>query len=269
MSTEATWAKYYKKHKGVYTSGHLTDRTDPDGLIANAYQITYLEAILDYQGKEKIALELGCGSYPIFDILNSFGNIYYTDISEEALEKAKEGFEQITEKQAAQSRVTFKKMNVDEFDFPDSSFDVVFNTRAPHRDKTSRELFRTVKTGGAYIYQTIGEQDFKDFKMLFKGGRGYEDYLVKNVTRFQTIKDSLVDAGFLPENVTLLFDDSFKSFFDSKQALKERLWLLIGDYDFDLPMNDAVVDEYIAGHRDERGKIFVENHRLVIKAVKQ
>lgn len=268
MSTEATWEKYYRTHQGVYAAHRLTDRTDPDGMIANAYQITYLEAILEHRGNERSALELGCGSNPIFDVLNAFGSICYTDISDEALSKAKESFELIAKTQAVRSRVVFKKMNVEEFDFPDNAFDVVFNTRAPHRDTTSRELFRAIRSGGAYVYQTIGEQDLGDLKLLLKGGRGYEDYLVKNVTRFQVIKDSLVGAGFRPENINLLFDRSFKNFFDSKQALKEKLWLLVGDHDFDLPRNDAVLDAYIAGHRDKSGKIFAENHRLVIKAVK-
>ncbi len=268
MSTANTWQEFYKKHKGVYSSGHFTDRTDTDGQIANAYHIAYREAILQNAGADKVALELGCGNQPIFDVLGSFGGIWYTDISKEALVEAEKNFLALDLNESVKTTVHFKEMDVRRFTFDDHSLDVVFNTRAPHEDATSIELFRTLKTSGAYIYQTIGEQDFKDFKILFKGGRFYNDYLQKSLTRFGVLKESLIKSGFKIENISLIFDKTFKSYFESKQALKEKLWLLVGDYDFDLAENDLVLDQYIESHRDKEGRIYVENHRIIVQAIK-
>lgn len=265
MSTEKTWQEFYKKHQGVYSSGHFTDRTDPDAIIANEYQILYREEILTYSGKAKIAVELGCGNQPVFEVLNAFKEIWYTDISTEALVDAQARYNLLAKKEPVTTTVHFQQMNIEKLEFEDQSIDVVFNTRAPHRDETSKALVRALKKGGVYIYQTIGEQDVMDFKLLLKSGRFYDDYLQKGLTRFEHVKQSLVDAGFDQRHVTLVFDKKFKSYFESKQALKEKLWLLVGDHDFESAENVAILDEYCRTHQ-HNGKIFVENHRIIIKA---
>lgn len=267
MSTEKTWEQFYKENKGVYSQGHFTDRKDPDGKIANEYQILYREEILTCSGEDKTALELGCGNQPVFEVLGRFKQIWYTDISIEALKNAEGKFKKITTSKEMTSKVHFKEMNVEKIEFDDKSLNVVFNTRAPHRDETSNELFRVLKDGGVYLYQTIGEEDFMDFKKILKGGRFYNDYLQKGTTRFQVVKQSLVEAGFDESNIELIFDKKFKSYFDTKEALKEKLWLLVGDYDFDTPENKAVLDDYCETHQKD-GQIYVENHRIIIKAVK-
>lgn len=267
MSTEKTWQQFYQKHQGVYSGGHFTDRTDPDGLIANEYQILYRDEILKYSGKSKIAVELGCGNQPVFEVLNAFKEIWYTDISTEALNSAEGKYNTAIKGDGVSSIVHFQQMNIEKLEFENQSVDVVFNTRAPHRDETSKELVRVLKAGGVYVYQTIGEQDVMDFKLLLKSGRFYDDYLQKGLTRFEHVKQSLVDAGFESRDVTLVFDKKFKSYFESKEELKAKLWLLVGDHDFDSPENMAVLDEYCKTHQQD-GKIFVENHRIIIKAEK-
>lgn len=264
MSTEKTWKEFYKHHKGVYSSGHFTDRDDPDARIANEYHIAYREAILRHAGKEKVAVELGCGNRPVFDVLSQFKEVWYTDISAEALEQAKNEYAALLRNAPSAGMAHFKEMNVKKFSFPDQSLEVVFNSRAPHSDETSLELFRTLKSGGLYVYQTIGEQDFYDFKMLYKGGRFYEDYLQQNLTRFGVLTESLAKGGFDRAQIQLIYDKKFNSHFVSKAEFKEKLWLLAGEDNFDSPENEAIIDEYINKHRDEQGRIVVENHRIIL-----
>ncbi len=268
MSTEKTWEQFYKNNDGIYSSGHFSDRKDIDGQIYNNYQIAYREELLKYSGKE-LAVELGCGNKPIFEVLGHFDSVYYTDISKEALVQAKKAFEALDTSKLITDSVYFEEMNVDSFLlFDNDSLDLVFNTRAPHRDETSKELYRTLKDDGVYVYQTIGEEDFKDFKLLLQDGRFYDDYLKLGKTRFQVVKESLIQASFNQDNIELIFDDRYKNYFDSKEEFKEKLWLLVGDFNFDSPELDKVIDEYIDSHTNEEGKIWVENHRIVIKAVK-
>lgn len=267
MSTEATWEKFYQDHDGIYSSGHFSDRKDLDGQIYNEYQIVYRQELLSSSGKAR-ALELGCGNKPIFEVINHFSEIFYTDISQEALHQAESMYKQEIINDQVTSTVVFTTMNVDSFEFKDASLDLVFNTRAPHRDKTSQELMRTLRDGGVYVYQTIGEEDFMDMKLLLKGGRFYDDYLKQEKTRFGVIRDSLEKAGFDASKIELIFDKRYKFYFEDKDALKEKLWLLVGDIDFDLPENDSILDQYIQNHRNGEGKIWVENHRIIVKATK-
>lgn len=99
---------------------------------------------------EKV-LDISCGTglvtFPLAKTVGPKGTVTGIDLSEGMIEKAtieadRKGFE----------HVTFKQMDAEELDLPDSSFDLAVNSLGlmyyPDPDKAVSEMYRVVKMGG-------------------------------------------------------------------------------------------------------------------------
>lgn len=104
----------------------------------------------DLKMGEKV-LDISCGTglvtFPIANAVGPYGSVTGIDLSEGMIEKASSEAEE-----KGISHVTFKHMDAEELDLPDSSFDVAINSLGmmyyPDPDKATSEMYRVLKPGG-------------------------------------------------------------------------------------------------------------------------
>lgn len=114
----------------------------------------------DLQPEEKV-LDISCGTglvtFPIAEAIGPKGRVTGVDLSEKMIEKAT-----VAAKEDGFSNVSFRHMDAEELDLPDTSFDVAINSLGsmyyPDPDKAFREMYRVLKPGGRAVALVWGRR---------------------------------------------------------------------------------------------------------------
>lgn len=105
---------------------------------------------VNFQTGEKV-LDISCGTglvtFPIAEIVGKKGSVTGIDLSEGMIEKASR-----MAKEKDIKNVTFRHMDAETLDLPNSAFDVALNSLGlmyyPNPDRALREMHRVIKSGG-------------------------------------------------------------------------------------------------------------------------
>jgi SAM-dependent methyltransferase len=112
----------------------------------------YFEAEVAPRARGAKVLEYGCGDSSYALKLNRWGaDVTAIDISDEAIEETRK----LMAEHGFLNRTTLLRMNAEELDFPDESFDLVIGRAILHHldlDKSYAAIARVLRPGGAAIF---------------------------------------------------------------------------------------------------------------------
>lgn len=208
------------------------------------------QKILELSGKDKIALDIGCGDGRFtLRMASYFRQVTGIDGSKERLKLAQA-------EQQAQERenVQFEMQDARQTTFAQNTFDVLYNRRGP---SFYHEFYRITKPGGHFVMISIGEKDAWELKQVFGRGQG-----------FWTWKTSALDRatdGLEKEGFARIYGQSFS--YDEYYATYQDLDIFLQGVpifeDFDSVKDRAFLEAYVEKFRGEKG-ILLPRHRYVI-----
>jgi SAM-dependent methyltransferase len=127
------------------------------------------QKVLELGGKEKIALDAGCGSGGFtLRMAPHFRRIIGIDSSGERVTQARA--EQQTQ---GIGNAQFERRVAEQSDFAPAAFDVVYSRRGP---TPYDEFHRILKAGGHVLHIGIGEKDAWELKRIFGRGQGFWEW---------------------------------------------------------------------------------------------
>lgn len=238
------------KKFGGYKSKAIRASNFPNG---NPEEI-FLEYLIKYGGKDKIALDIGCadGRFTL-KVAEKFHKIFGIDVSSEMLTKAK----QFQEEQKI-SNVAFQNAEAEKLPFQDKYFDLVYSRRGP---SPYTEISRVIKRGGYYLEICIGEKDAKELKEIFGRGQGFGEWN-NLVSKAKT--DNLVTHGF---KIVFVHDYFYSEIYPDIENLDLFLQGVPIFKDFDSQKDKNSVFSYAEKMKVAEG-IALKRHRVVIVAEK-
>ena len=212
------------------------------------------QKLLELSGKEKIALDIGCGDGRFtLRMASHFQQIIGIDTSKERLKLAQ------TEQQVqAQENVRFEMQNAQRTTFAQNTFDVLYNRRGP---TYYHEFFRITRPNGYFVMIGIGEKDAWDLKQIFGRGQGFWKW---KTTALDQATEQLTREGFVRT-----FGQSFlyNEYFASYQDLDIFLQGVPIFEDFDSENDRKYLEQYVAKFQEEKG-VHLQRHRCVIVCMK-
>lgn len=110
--------------------------------------------------------------------------ILATDFSETMIKNANENL-----KVSGRKNITFRVMDNLNMDTPDDYFDLV---TARHTVTSAKQIYKTLKKGGALIIRGVDKMDCWALKKMCGYGQGYKDIIPIS----QRDYESIIDAGF-------------------------------------------------------------------------
>ena len=148
---------YDKKAKG-------SDFENFQPLLLNSFRFVY--NFLKHKCKDKRVLDYGCGDGIHSTWLAGLGaDVKAVDLSENSLKIAR-----ARAKEEGAENIEFLKMDCEKMDFPDNSFDIIFDGgtfSSLDLSKAFPELARVLKLNGFLIgIETFGHNPFTNFKRL-------------------------------------------------------------------------------------------------------
>jgi SAM-dependent methyltransferase len=212
------------------------------------------QKLLELSGKDKVALDLGCGDGRFtLRMASHFHQIVGVDSSEERLILAR------AEQQVQKStNVRFEFQDAQQTTFAQNDFDVVYSRRGP---TFYHECYRITKPQGFFVAISIGEKDAWELKQLFGRGQGFGTW---KISALEQAEERLGHEGFaVLYRQDFLFDEYFASYHDLDIFLQG---VPIFE-DFDSEKDRELLEVYVARLQTEKG-IHLPRHRFVVVAVK-
>jgi len=210
--------------------------------------------LLALSSKKKTVLDIGCadGQFTL-SIARHFENIQAVDLSEEMLRAANKFL-----RQSNIENVSFNLASAFQTPFDSEIFDLAYSRRGP---TPLEEIYRVLKPGGSFVLITIGENDCKDLKLIFKKGQGYGEWnkSVSREIRYQASK-----IGFKTEYARNLYINEYYP------SLKDFSLFLEGVpifEDFD-PVKDKILLEKYTKQFKSRFGVKLNRHRVVAELYK-
>ena len=158
---------YDKKAEELLKNKEIIKSGDFEGFNPNLLSsFKFCYKILGEKCKNKIVLDYGCGNGVHSAFLTKMGaeKVIGIDLSEPSLEIAKIRMRQ----EGVENKTEFLAMDCEKMDFPDSSFDVVFDGgtfSSIDLNKAYPELSRVLKSDGVLIgIETFGHNPFTNLK---------------------------------------------------------------------------------------------------------
>jgi len=206
--------------------------------------------ILEIGGKNKIALDLGCGDGQFtLSIANYFKKIFAVDLSSGFLAAANR-----LQREKRINNVSFEIQNAFNTTYKDNIFDLVYSRRGP---MPYVEIWRLLRPNGFFLGIRIAELDCKELKVIF--GRG------QNCGKWN-IKSKEKDVGeFKKLSFKVLFaeDYVFTEYYPSYNKLDAFLKRVPIFEDFDSEKDKEKLSEYVRRNTTEKG-IKLPRHKMVI-----
>ncbi len=248
--TEQFFDKVVRKF-GTFLGGPRPLTEYPQGNPEDIFE----QQILEHEGKDKNALDLGCGDGAFtLRLAAYFGKITGIDGSVEQLKRA-----QATLQEQGQNNVLFEEQNAYQTSFADNSFDVAYSRRGP---TPYQECRRILKSGGYFLTINIGEKDAWNLKQIFGRGQGYR---VWQTSALQLARERLQEFGF-----AVVYGQDF--FYDEYYATYSDLDLFLQGVpifeDFDSQQDKRLLEEYVARFQTDKG-IRLPRHRFLFTALKR
>lgn len=245
--------KFYDKVArkfGGYKSKATYQNNFPNG---NPEEI-FLEELIKYSGKYKVALDIGCadGRFTL-KVANKFHKIFGIDISSEMLAKARQLKEELKI-----TNVIFQEVNAEKLPSQNKYFDLIYSRRGP---SPYTEISRVNKQAGYYLEICIGEKDAKELKEIFGRGQGFDEW----DNPVSTAKpDNLKSYGF---NTIFAQDYFYSEIYPDLENLDLFLQGVPIFKDFDSEKDRDSLFSYAKKMR-VAGGIELRRHRVVIVARK-
>jgi len=232
------FGRYHTEHK------YITEYPDKDP------EKVFEEKIIELSGKNKIALDVGCGDGRFtLSMAPNFQKIVAIDFSKEMLKAARK-----FQKEKGVKNVSFEEQDAFQTPFEDGSFNLVYNRRGP---SIFSEAYRLLKTGGYFAEIDIGEKDCQEIKEVFGRGQNFGQW---NNPRIEIVKKRIKDAGF-----EVIFIKEF--FYNEYYASYEDLDLFLQGVpifeDFDSEKDKNSLKKYVKRFKTEKD-IKLPRHRVVI-----
>jgi ubiquinone/menaquinone biosynthesis C-methylase UbiE len=218
-------ASYYDETAGVYSSLYRDELSKAENFVVQKLLSKELP------NKQARVLDLGSGhglSLSLIDWENYVG----LDISENMVAEAKKRF----------PSAEFRVLDMEEIDYPDSSFDYVISlfgslSHSPDPQKTIDHIYRILKPGGRIFIMVYSQYSLNNYTKLLLNGNGLEaigpiqEYQIRNsgdkstFARFYSTKkiNSLFDK-FTDRNIIGLNAMCELSIF--KRKLQTSKWAL-------------------------------------------
>lgn len=185
-----------------------------DGLKGAAEWPTLKQLLPDFKGKDVLDLGCGYGWHCFYAAEKGANKIIGLDISKKMLE--------VAEKKNKYANIEFINASLEDYTYPDASFDVVISSLAIHYiadyDKLVKNVYQSLTTGGSFIFNiehpvftAEGSQQFiydenneiKYFPIdnyFYEGEREaifLDEKVVKYHRTLTTIINTLLDNGFV------------------------------------------------------------------------
>ncbi|MCT2535316.1 methyltransferase domain-containing protein [Aquibacillus koreensis] len=198
--------------------------------------------------RNKSVLDLGCGYgwHCRYAREQQASSVIGVDISEKMLQKARE----MTDDAA----ITYLQLPVEDIDFSDSQFDVIFSSLAFHYiksfDQLCQKVYRYLKPGGCFLFSVehpiFTSREEQDWFYDEHGNRvhwavdHYQEegarkttFLTENVVKYHrtvsTYMNNLIHAGFIIKEVNepIPSDEMLKHYPEAKDELRRPMFLII------------------------------------------
>jgi SAM-dependent methyltransferase len=212
------------------------------------------QQVLELGGKDKTALDAGCGSGGFtLRMAPYFRRIIGIDSSGEEVIQARAA-------QQAQgiSNTQFELREAGQSGFAAATFEVVYSRRGP---MPYREFHRILKASGHVLHIGIGEQDAWELKRTFGRGQGFWEW---STNAMEQAEEQLRRVGFqVVSGQEFLYDE----YYASSQDLDLFLQSVPIFQDFDSEQDRARLEAYVAASQSALG-IHLPRHRFVVVAVK-
>lgn len=160
--------EYYNKEAGDWTEGEIKESGSRGGFnIFDLGSYNFLRDISKDKIKGKKVLDYGCGTGTNLEWLAlDAKEVVGIDLSGKSLEVA----EKIVQKKRLESKINLLLMDCEKMDFPDNSFDVIFDGgtfSSLDLKNVLPELKRVLKSNGFVIgIETLGHNPLTNFKRL-------------------------------------------------------------------------------------------------------
>ena len=160
--------------------------------IQERYELPILRKMISTKGFESV-LEIGCGNGTGTRLINKYfgpGKITAIDLDEQMI--------QIAKKNNRAENISFMVMDASKLDFPDNTFDMVFNFgiihHIPNWKDCLNELKRVLKKDGELILEDLSIESFSGYP-----GKIYRSLLAHPYERMFSVDDfmhQLKETGF-------------------------------------------------------------------------
>ncbi len=244
---------FYDKVTRKFGSSESVPRPRADYPQGNPEGI-FGQKLLALSGKNKIALDLGCGDGRFtLGLASHFQEIVGIDGSVERLKLA-----QAEQHASGQNNVRFERQDANQTTFADNIFDLIYSRRGP---SPYHECQRILKSGGQFAMISIGEKDAWDLKQTFGRGQGYK---VWDTSALEQAEARLQDAGF---EVAYRQDFFYDEYYASLPDLDLFLQSVPIFEDFASEQDRSLLEAYVGRFQTDKG-IHLPRHRYLFIAVK-
>jgi len=245
MKMPANFYDKVAKKFGNYHTSHKYTKEYPNGEPEKVFK----EKLFGLSGKDKIALDVGCGDGRfILSIASNFKKIVGIDTSAGMLRAARR-----LQAGSNLNNVVFKKQDASKASFKDKFFDLAYSRRGP---TPFVEVFRLLKDGGYFVEIDIGEKDCREVKEVFGRGQNYGEW---DIQRKKVVKQKAEKAGF---RVIYSKDFLYNEYYASYKDLDLFLQGVPIFEDFDSEKDREYLKKYVDKFKAKKGiKMF--RHRLV------
>jgi ubiquinone/menaquinone biosynthesis C-methylase UbiE len=205
--------------------------------------------ILDFSGKVKSALDVGCGDCKFaFSIAGNFREIVGIDNSKELLKVAKS-----KQKELKNRNIKYFQTDANKLNFEKESFDLAFSRRGP---TPYRKIYRVLKPGGVFIVIGIGEKDTMDLKVTFGRGQSYGKW---NKSKLMETQSEVEKIGYEVIYAKDYFYDEYYKTYKDMDIFLQGVPIF---ENFDSQKDNTFLKKYADKYKTEKG-INLPRHRVV------
>lgn len=207
--------------------------------------------------KDSRILDLGtAGGEKIFSFFPDCAEILGTDFSPAMIATARAALAK-----SGRKNISFRVMDNLMMDVPDEHFDII---TARHTCTDPVQVFRALKPGGHFLIRGVDKYDCWNLKLIFGGGQEYNEPVPISIVEYEGLLNAgFADVELVPIHTREFFKDRgmFKAFLETVPILEG----VCGDGE---PVNEALLDEYIAKNTIG-GRIILYRNYYGISAKKQ
>lgn len=213
----------------------------------------FYDQIQRYTNQTSLCLDIGTGGgEKVLTKYPEVGMLIATDFSEEMLKTANQNLQNRL-KENPNIKVNFAQMDNLNMTFPNNLFDLV---SARHTVIDAKQIYNTLKPGGALVIEGVDKEDCWEIKELFKRGQCYNDEIAISEQDYQDIKN----AGFTSIEKVEIFKDEYYETEDDLMALLLKTPILddFSETDDSSLSHRKVIEkdlfaEYVKHYKTEKG----------------
>ena len=185
--------------------------------------------------KDSRILDLGtAGGEKVLSFFPDCAEILGTDFSPGMIGTARANLAK-----SGRKNISFKVMDNLKMDVPDEHFDIIV---ARHTCTDAAQVYRALRPGGHFLIRGVDKYDCWSLKLIFGGGQEYDAPVPISIVEYE----GLLNAGFADVELVPIFT---REYFKDREMFKsflETVPILEGVCSDGEPVNEDLLDEYIA-----------------------